>query len=127
MTLIRFACQKLIALARRTAEIKESEGEEADETYQWMGAEPLQITPVQVRMARAALGWSVRELGEKVGVTASTVRRIENGSGVKQSTIAAIRSALESAGVEFIAEHGEGIGVKFRKGAAPDADSIRPD
>ena len=34
---------------------------------------------VQVRMARAAVGWGVRELAEKAGVTANTVTRIENG------------------------------------------------
>jgi len=32
-------------------------------------------------------------------------------------TIAAIRAALESAGVEFIAENGGGAGVRLRKGA----------
>jgi hypothetical protein len=32
-----------------------------------------------------------------------TVTRIENGSDAKQSTVAALRGALEMAGVEFIA------------------------
>jgi hypothetical protein len=45
------------------------------------------------------------------------VTRIENGSDAKQSTIAALRGALEKAGVEFIAENGDGPGVRIRKSA----------
>jgi transcriptional regulator with XRE-family HTH domain len=73
------------------------------------------MMPVQMKMARAALCWGVRELAEKAGVTANTVTRIENGSDAKQSTIAALRIALESAGVEFIAENGGGPGVRLKK------------
>lgn len=73
------------------------------------------MKPVQLKMARAAVGWGVRELAEKAGVTANTISRIEGGADAKQSTIAAIRSALESAGVEFIAENGGGAGVRLRK------------
>jgi DNA-binding XRE family transcriptional regulator len=36
---------------------------------------------IQLRMARAAVGWGVRELAKKAGVTANTVTRIENGAG----------------------------------------------
>jgi transcriptional regulator with XRE-family HTH domain len=75
------------------------------------------MMPVQMKMARAALGWGVRELAEKAGVTANTVTRIENGSDAKQSTIASLRVALESAGVEFIAENGGGPGVRLKKSA----------
>lgn len=76
------------------------------------------MVPVQIRMARAAVGWGVRELAEKAGVTANTVTRIENGSDAKQSTMVALRSALEAAGVEFIPENGSGPGVRLRKTAA---------
>jgi len=75
------------------------------------------MTPVQMKMARAALGLGVRELAEKAGVAANTVTRIENGSDAKQSTIAALRGALEKSGVEFIAENGGGPGVRIRKSA----------
>jgi transcriptional regulator with XRE-family HTH domain len=37
------------------------------------------MNAVQLRMARAALRWGVRELAERAGVTANTVTRIENG------------------------------------------------
>lgn len=72
------------------------------------------MDPAQMRMARAALGWGVRELAEKAGITANTVTRIENGADSKQSTITAIRSAFEAAGIEFIPENGGGAGIRFK-------------
>lgn len=72
-------------------------------------------------MARAAVGWGVRELAEKAGVTANTVTRIENGADAKQSTLNAMRLALETAGVIFIEENGEGPGVRLRKTERTDA------
>ena len=70
---------------------------------------------VQLKMARAAVGWGVRELAEKAGVTANTVTRIENGADAKQSTMDAMQKALETAGIQFIAENGGGAGVRLRK------------
>ena len=70
---------------------------------------------IQLRMARAAVGWGVRELAKKAGVTANTVTRIENGADAKQSTMDRLQEALEAAGVEFIDENGGGPGVRLRK------------
>lgn len=70
---------------------------------------------IQVRMARAALGWGVRDLAEKAGVTANTVTRIENGADAKQSTMDRLQQALQVAGIEFIEENGGGPGVRLRK------------
>jgi transcriptional regulator with XRE-family HTH domain len=70
---------------------------------------------IQLRMARAAVGWGVRELAEKAGITANTVTRIENGADAKQSTVERIQRALEAAGIEFIEENGGGPGVRLRK------------
>lgn len=67
-------------------------------------------------MARVAVGWGVRELAEKSGVSTNTIARLERGEELKASTIEAIRSALEAAGVEFIPENGGGAGVRLRKG-----------
>jgi len=78
------------------------------------------MTPVQLRMARAAVGWGVRELAAKAGITANTVTRIEKGADAKQSTILALRRALEAAGVIFVEENGEGPGVRLRKRPAAD-------
>jgi transcriptional regulator with XRE-family HTH domain len=68
------------------------------------------MNAVQLRMARAALRWGVRELAERAGVTANTVTRIENGSDAKQSTMYALQRALEAGGVEFT--NGERPGVR---------------
>jgi transcriptional regulator with XRE-family HTH domain len=70
---------------------------------------------IQIKMARAAVGWGVRELAEKAGVTANTVTRIENGADAKQSTMDRLQEALETAGIEFIEENGGGPGVRLRK------------
>jgi transcriptional regulator with XRE-family HTH domain len=70
---------------------------------------------VQVKMARAAVGWGVRDLAKKAGVTANTVTRIENGADAKQSTMDRLQQALEAAGVEFIDENGGGPGVRLRQ------------
>jgi transcriptional regulator with XRE-family HTH domain len=70
---------------------------------------------IQLRMARAALGWGVRELAAQAGVTANTVTRIENGADAKQSTMDRLQHALEDAGVDFIEENGGGPGVRLRK------------
>ena len=79
----------------------------------------VQMTPAQMKMARAALGWGVRELAERAGVTANTVTRIENGADAKHSTIQNMRAALEEGGVIFLGD-GEtvdgGPGVRLRKG-----------
>jgi transcriptional regulator with XRE-family HTH domain len=71
---------------------------------------------VQLRMARAAVGWGVRQLAEKAGVTANTVTRIENGADAKQSTIERLQRALEAAGVEFT--NGDQPGVRLTKAGA---------
>jgi transcriptional regulator with XRE-family HTH domain len=70
---------------------------------------------VQLRMARAAIGWGVRELAAKAGVAANTVTRIENGADAMQSTMDKLQRLLESAGIEFIDENGGGPGVRLRK------------
>jgi len=72
---------------------------------------------VQCKMARAALGLTVRELAVSAGVSHDTIVRLEAGEDLKPRTVAAIQEALEAAGVEFIAENGGGPGVRLRKGA----------
>lgn len=69
----------------------------------------------QCRMARAALGLGVRDLAAMADVAQATVSRLERGEELKPATIAAIRAALESAGVIFIEENGGGPGVRLRK------------
>jgi hypothetical protein len=113
MTLLHRVLQKLTVLTGRPAEAGGNAEDGPEETFHWTGTTVSPITPVQVRMGRAALGWGVRELAEKAGLTPGTITRFENGSDAKAGTIAAIRSALEAAGIAFIAEHGQGVGVKL--------------
>lgn len=70
---------------------------------------------VQCRMARVAVGWGVRDLAKAAGVSVDTVSRLEKGEILLPRTVGAIQSALEAAGVEFIAENGGGAGVRLRK------------
>lgn len=72
----------------------------------------------QVKAARALLRWSQNDLAEKSGVSIPTVKRLEAATGEmggRATTTAAIRAALEAAGVEFIAENGGGPGVRLQK------------
>ncbi|RYF37824.1 MAG: XRE family transcriptional regulator [Cytophagaceae bacterium] len=66
-------------------------------------------------MARAGLQLGVRELAELAQVSTNTVTRLERGEDLYPRTLAAIRTALEAAGVEFIAENGGGVGVRLRE------------
>ena len=66
-------------------------------------------------MARAATGLGARELAVLAGVSPNTVSRLERGEDLRPATVAAIRAALEAAGVEFIAENGGVAGVRLRK------------
>ncbi len=74
------------------------------------------ITPVQVKMARAALGWGIRDLAKRVGVANNTISRFENDAGTTVKTLGKIQTALENAGVEFIAPDGtKGPGVRLTR------------
>lgn len=70
----------------------------------------------QVRMGRAALGWSVRDLSAAAKITANTVSRIENGSDAMGETLRRIEAALTEAGLILIPQddHG-GPGVRFKR------------
>jgi transcriptional regulator with XRE-family HTH domain len=79
---------------------------------------------VQLRMARAAVGWGVRELAKEAGVAANTVTRIENGADAKQSTMDRMQRALEAVGVEFT--NGDQPGVRLTRAAAEPTRGRKP-
>lgn len=82
------------------------------------------FTGVQLRAARALLGWSTQRLALESGVSLASIRRAEFGAGSHQTNEAvAVRLliAIESAGVEFTAAEGRGPGVAFRQ---PRAESL---
>jgi transcriptional regulator with XRE-family HTH domain len=74
------------------------------------------FTLLQCRMARAALGWGVRELAAAAKVSTDTVARFERGDELKERTIDALQRALEAAGIEFT--NGDQPGVRLSKAAA---------
>jgi DNA-binding XRE family transcriptional regulator len=77
----------------------------------------MNITPALSRAARGLLDWSQSELGAHSNLSESTIRDFEKGRRVPgPNNLAAIQHALEAAGVIFVAENGEGPGVRLRKG-----------
>lgn len=78
------------------------------------------MTGNQLQAARALLGMTQATLAEAAGVSVPTVKRAEGSGQISASpeAVAAIRAALESAGVEFIPENGGGAGVRLRKPGA---------
>ena len=80
------------------------------------------ITGTQVRMARAALKLGVREVAASAKVSPATVTRIESDQPANASTLAAIRTALEAAGVEFT--NGDAPGVRLRPTATAGGEKL---
>jgi hypothetical protein len=76
------------------------------------------ISGAQMRAARALLRWTALDLAEASKVGVATIRRVEVIDGEISATAAnqaALRRALEQAGIEFINENGGGAGVRLRK------------
>jgi transcriptional regulator with XRE-family HTH domain len=73
------------------------------------------IVPAQIRMARAALGISVRELAARAGVADSTILRFEtNKGGLQAATRDRLQAELEAGGVIFLnADEYGGPGVRL--------------
>ena len=77
------------------------------------------VTSEQVRAARALLRWEQKDLANASMVSLPSIQRLETKPGTlaaQARTIAAIRAALESAGVEFT--NGNAPGVKLHKAGA---------
>jgi predicted transcriptional regulator len=59
-----------------------------------------------------------KSLAERSNVSIATIKRLEPTIGpirANKVTIEALRRALESAGIEFIAENGGGVGVRLTR------------
>ncbi len=76
----------------------------------------MDITSAQSRGARGLLGMTQAELASASGVSLRTITHFEAGERRPiPAILAAIRKALEDAGVEFSAENGGGPGVRLAK------------
>ena len=76
----------------------------------------------QIKMARAALGWSIEQLADRTEVSSRTIKRIEAQSGSPAATAAnlrLIRTTLEDAGIEFIGDATDGPGVRLWNNPRP--------
>jgi transcriptional regulator with XRE-family HTH domain len=60
------------------------------------------MNATQCRMARAALGWTTRELAARLSMGPSTIVRLEAGGEMRQRTLNDIRATFEAAGVRFV-------------------------
>jgi transcriptional regulator with XRE-family HTH domain len=86
------------------------------------------FTSAQSRAARGLLDWSQTDLATKAGISLSTVRDFETGKRSPiANNLAAMRKALEAAGIEFIPENGGGAGVRLRKRTGPPDEGLRPE
>ena len=76
-------------------------------------------SPAQIRAARALIALSQADLSRLAGVSVSTLKRAEGTIQPPASAdaVAALRAALEAAGVEFLPENGGGAGVRLKKRA----------
>ncbi len=74
------------------------------------------MTPAQCRAARALVGLSQDDLARASQVAKATIAAFELDQRQPYArTLAALREALEAAGVVFVPENGEGVGVRLKK------------
>jgi DNA-binding XRE family transcriptional regulator len=84
----------------------------------------IMISRQQLHIARLSLDMSVNALAKLAGVAPNTVWAIEQGADYKQSSMAALESALRDRGVLFAGPH---VGVKmvWADGTRPASVEVR--
>lgn len=74
------------------------------------------ISPLHVRMARAALKWSLSDLAERAQVNLNTISRYEAGKEILSGTLVRIEKVLQDEGIVFFVEDELfGPGVRLQK------------
>ncbi|CAH2407151.1 conserved hypothetical protein [Mesorhizobium prunaredense] len=76
------------------------------------------ISSEQIRAARALLRWEQKDLAAASKVSLPSIKRLESQPGLlaaQPRTVAALLEAFDRGGVIFVAENGEGQGVRLRK------------
>ncbi len=85
----------------------------------------MDVSPDQIRAARALLRLEQSELARRAHVSVVTIRRLEAADGLERvapPTLHGVREALEQAGVEFIPD-----GLRRRPVMRPDARTLFED
>lgn len=75
------------------------------------------ITPMQIKLARTALGLGVRELAAVAEIAPSTIHRFETDKGSMHSrTLDRVQQVLEERGIIFIsADDSAGPGIRTKR------------
>ena len=74
------------------------------------------ISIAQIRAARGLLKWTQASLAHRAAISTVTLNMIENEAvRPRERTLGSIQAALEAGGVEFLAEDGVAVGVRFRR------------
>ena len=87
------------------------------------------LTGRQIAAGRTLAGLGQGALARAARISVPTLRRMEASAGTATgmaNNVAAVRFALESAGVIFVAENGEGAGVRLRRKRGLD-QGLRPE
>ena len=75
------------------------------------------ITPTLCRAARVLLGWKQDDLAKRSEVGVAAIRRFEGGKTTPhRTTLKALQTAFEEAGIEFLTRNGDPVGLQFRDG-----------
>lgn len=72
----------------------------------------------QIAAARALAGLSQTALASAANISVPTLKRMEGSDGEASgytNNVAAVRAALEAAGVIFVERNGDGPGVRLKK------------
>lgn len=76
------------------------------------------MRPIQLRMARAALNWTVRDLEERSEVGRNTISRYEAGNDILASSLEKLEKVLIDEGIVFFdgdRSYGTGAGLNKRQ------------
>jgi hypothetical protein len=74
------------------------------------------ITPLQIRLAKAALGMSNPQVSRETGIHSNTINSAERPGGrANKSTLNNLRMFFESRGVVFVPENGGPAGVRYEE------------
>lgn len=83
---------------------------------------------VQIRMARAALGWGAAELAGRAGLQPGDVNRIEAGGDSDPATLCRLRTTFEAMGLVFLdADDAGKPGIRAADGLRASCEGIRPE